>query len=554
MEVSRTSFVAALLLALAAPRVVALPALPPTVTTATTTEACPAGYQREQVSQPATQAPQYTSPVTWGIGYWAQGSWPNSYLGPTCAAAAAAQGKGYYGVNTWSYEGVWELIPNGDSITCWNLSPGPVSYGRDVSCPLNYRLRGVNTSGQVFDGSIGGWGSTTLNGVTRYYNVEPCPSGCTKTHYVGTLPTSPVSGERYQFCEKVAAFLVCPDATWTMTGSTCTRATTTCRLTDPGASPCQNPSDAGPCTCTASAPVAVPVGGSKEQELGAIPCSGVEGMLSAKLQLNASGSQVPPVCANTCTMSGAVQGSVAVEASLCSKNKVTATALARYTLEKKHAPVCDPWTCSTGCSQGYCRTDDGSASLSLAHTRAFGMDVKEAFPGGKVFVKCGGTLATAADFGGGVREVSDYGAGAACPTCVSGRLSLSGGATATLNCSTGVEWSAGPAYEVGCQKCLTANVKLTGTVSSQAGGCGSANCSDVLASASLVGEMPKVKLGFKWWSVTGSCGVTVTGCSQANSCGTCTCGKGACTDLTPVVSCSICAGKTTLPACKKTGA
>ena len=65
------------------PRALAGPALPPSVTTATNTEACPIDHTRQIESQPRATPPAYAAPVPSGLvllvdgsGYWLSASLP----------------------------------------------------------------------------------------------------------------------------------------------------------------------------------------------------------------------------------------------------------------------------------------------------------------------------------------------------------------------------------------------------------------------------------------------------------------------------------------------
>lgn len=315
---------------------------------------------------------------------------------------------------------------------------------------------------------------------------------------------------------------------------------------------CAHDVDAGACTCSAGAPLPVQASASKDIVLGGVPCPGLDGTLGATLKLSAAGSYQQESCANDCTSSGELSGSVGVEATLCAGNALTIAAKGKYALTKKFNPECNPATCGSGCGVGYCRTDDGSGSLTVSQSRFLGKNWEKPFPGGRIYLKCGGTLSATGDVGGGLKHVASVGANpGTCAGCLASNMSLSAEASVGLACTAGYVWGA-EAPTVGCKKCLSASVKMKGTVSSQSGTCGSQSCTDVLSTVTAAGELPTMKVGFKWWKITAACGLSMTGCGEANSCGACTCGKGSCSELATNLSCSVCSDSPILSACVRT--
>lgn len=391
--------------------------------------------------------------------------------------------------------------------------------------------------------------------------------------------------------------LACPDGTntatctgyecpanqnWTLSGATCVRpdcvapdvrdpATGRCvnvcqtndagcddgkACTDDSCDPevgCRHVLDPSRCTCDPGGASSVSLDASGELGLGEAPCPGLGGGASAKLTVAGSGTSDDASCRNGCTATASAMGTATAEFKMCSGNTVTVTGAGDVSVTRQHKPTCAVGTCSSGCEAGSCRTADAQGSVTGAVSRFFGTEVETSFPGGKNTVKCGGTLAASATVAGAEKEVSDQGAGAAtCEDCTRRTASLSGEAGGSLTCVAG--FTAGRVtQEVGCQECLSARATWTGDLTATSGACGSSVCGGVKYAANLHAELPRMTVGIKWWSVSAACSLDVTGCGEDRACGDCTCGpNGSCSELTSRLSCSVCSGRSALPACQRT--
>lgn len=304
------------------------------------------------------------------------------------------------------------------------------------------------------------------------------------------------------------------------------------------------------CTCDSPPAPTLTASPSKDLELGSLSCpTPLPGSLGATLKLSGEGSYTGATCGNGCQSSASLSGTAALDLSLCGAN-VAVTASGSYSQSRKHDLTCDEGTCGTGCSAGYCGTDEGSGSLGLSHSRFFGYDWSEALPGGgKVFARCGATLAGGASVSGGITEVANQGA-AQCEACLTSTMSLTGEASAAATCAYGVSmgWVS---KEVGCQNCASVKASVSGTATAQAGACGSQTCNALSGKVSAALTTPNMKLGLKWWTVDVACTASLEACREANSCGSCACGGGACSDFKPQMSCSVCTGNSLLPLCRK---
>lgn len=184
-------------------------------------------YNLQMVTKTASPGAQYEKPLG-KVGYWVgaaytNGTFPNGYLGATCAEVAAAIGKSYGGLNSWHPSLPWDLDPNGDSITCWNVNGWALGYSRQTFCPANYKLKTIGSDGVVRDGFWGSnWGEYLVNGVKQYFVVENSSLSSKKFVY-GVKPSTPQLGTSYVYCEKVTNFYTCPDSTWILSGNSCSK-------------------------------------------------------------------------------------------------------------------------------------------------------------------------------------------------------------------------------------------------------------------------------------------------------------------------------------------
>ena len=319
---------------------------------------------------------------------------------------------------------------------------------------------------------------------------------------------------------------------------------------EPDGGVCVNAVAVASCTCQGSAPPPLTAKPSKDIGLGTMACPAPDkGSLGATLKLSGEGTLESAWCGNDCRGKAGLGGTAALDLSVCGTT-VTVSASGKYAVEKAHDKTCDAATCGTGCGAGYCETDEGSGSVSVGQSRFFGYDWSEKLAGGgKVFAKCGATLAGSVSVTGGLKEVTNHGA-ASCATCLSSNMALTGEAGATATCSYGISSPWG-SKETGCLKCATVKTSVSGTANSQSGTCGSQACNALKGSVSAALTTPTVKLGLKWWTVEATCTATVDACRESNTCGTCTCGGAACSDFQPKMSCSVCAAGSLLAACRK---
>ena len=319
---------------------------------------------------------------------------------------------------------------------------------------------------------------------------------------------------------------------------------------DPDGGVCINAVAVSACSCQGSAPLPTTLQTTKGLGLGTMGCPAPQkGSLGATLSLSGNGALASAWCGNGCKGLATLGGTAALDLSVCGTT-VTVSASGKYAVEKAHDKTCDAATCGTGCGAGYCETDEGSGSVSVGQSRFFGYDWSEKLAGGgKVFAKCGATLAGSVSVTGGLKEVTNHGA-ASCATCLSSNMALTGEAGATATCSYGISSPWG-SKETGCLKCATVKTSVSGTANSQSGTCGSQACNALKGSVSAALTTPTVKLGLKWWTVEATCTATVDACRESNTCGTCTCGGAACSDFQPKMSCSVCAAGSLLAACRK---
>lgn len=295
------------------------------------------------------------------------------------------------------------------------------------------------------------------------------------------------------------------------------------------------------CSCTVGTP---PTGGhafEREFNLGGNECPGVGGTAGVKLKLSAAGTTNLATCGTQCRTTASLTGSAQAEVALCT-HTVAVTAGGSASNARSYVPECNPATCSSGCGAGYCAQDSAAGALGVTVSKPFGRDWGRSALGVDVAVRCGGTLSGTGSVAGSVTETANSGdTRGTCEDCLEASMTLSGGlGVSKTGCALAIGFR-GRTAEVACANCLALSGSLEGTVSNKSGSCGSTSCMSLTSRIKAAVETPKVASRALWWKVDAKCKAELTACGENRTCGACTCGGPACTDLKPTVSCSVCA-------------
>lgn len=311
---------------------------------------------------------------------------------------------------------------------------------------------------------------------------------------------------------------------------------------------CSNVLDESACTCTGGTPPTLTFSGSTQVASPSLACPVVGGSFRTTVNASMSGSYQAAACGNACTSQASLTGGAGVTASLCSKDTLSVTGSLTGGVERAHLPTCSVATCGSGCGAGYCGTTTARGSVTAAQTRFMGVNLRQKIPGVALSLTCGGTLAASGSIVADTSERAPTGQAPPCVDCAQKSLTVTANARADLTCALNLK-NRFASEELGCKKCLRADVTMVGTVADRAGSCGSQACAGLSSTVRARANFPPARAHFLWWSVETACDAFVDGCGELNGCGPCACGSGSCASLTAGMTCTVCTRSSLLGPC-----
>jgi len=424
---------------------------------------------------------------------------------------------------------------------CFNVRPGlaacsvlwgePDAHGFPYVSPWSYICPGGRC------GCTYGWGYSPDdirggNGLSEFADCLYCPPGTTLNSYV-TPPVCDYPGECLTDAD-------CDDHRMCNGDETCVnqscqpgvpmdcddQRTCTIDRCDAVHDLCATEIDVGACECPGPEPIRSTIEvGAPPYTFPSLSCMALPGSASASGELSASMSFTDPSCTNGCEGNGNGSGKVELSATLCSGTWGPASGSGGGSVKRQQELDCEESTCEQGCSSKGCATTmaDGSVSVTGRPVKKFEWGTAHSAGPLSFEIKCAGglsgTLTTTAGYG----STRDEGAG--CADCTNLDVSLSGTASLGGSCSLGAEGPARvPEVNVGSEVegGFSFSLTETGAVNSQWGACETESCVSVRVDAKAALKA-KVAFSYGWWAVSGDCSRSSSGCSEANSCGRCSC-------------------------------
>jgi len=298
---------------------------------------------------------------------------------------------------------------------------------------------------------------------------------------------------------------------------------------------CDNTLDELSCACKIPIAPAASVSLKHSFSTGSVSCPVVGGSIgtSAKASLTVGGQSGG--CDDGCKSLLSGEGTLSADASLCT-DAIAAGGSGKADLRRTQCVSCDTDTCELTCAADACVDETYSGSLSVEASRfkgyrpKFGKGMPWAFD-----LECGGTLS-----GSAVTDVSYQGVEKKsdcqpCEDCQRIASTFSASGEAKLGCNLTV---AGPRFTKGSGIQAGGYLRVRGKAGAQgqAGACANQSCG--LAKAEVeAGFKGKAKLQLLWYAVGGECQGQVSACSEANSCGACTCPG--CRDVQSSFACQV---------------
>ncbi len=275
-----------------------------------------------------------------------------------------------------------------------------------------------------------------------------------------------------------------------------------------------------------------------------LSCPIVGGTVGVDMDIDVSGDIEGAACSNGCTASGALTIAGGFTGNLCgAQAEISVSGTASY--EQEGCTVCSEATCVESCdpNTSTCNNLTLSADGSIGASRAVGKKLERefGFAGGQVKLNCGAEINGSVD--GGYDRSHDYGSRSCstCTQCTSDTITfgVNGGATGscTINIDVGLR-----EYDLIAKDALSIDLGATGTHRLTSGDCGDSYCAVATATVDGHAKTPSFSVpafGFFKPISTMGCQATFAACSESNSCGSCTCGAGSCSDSDGDFECSL---------------
>jgi hypothetical protein len=305
---------------------------------------------------------------------------------------------------------------------------------------------------------------------------------------------------------------------------------------DPAQNQCTNVLDKSLCTCPQSPPVQF--GTSFQKDIGlTFDCPVVGGSIGTQISVSACAMGQAAACDNACTSKFSAELKGELKANMCAATR-SAAITGKYDRKAQSCIDCNPQTCQETCGPVACSEAQGSVSGTVGFSQFMGLAQGTSWPL-RFHWRCGGTVEGSI---GPQYRYDDKSTGSTCincPTaCTRHGLALQGSLGGKLGCELFVGAS-GSGNGSGAE--AVGFLKVTGTGGGEftSGACGSNTC-EFLRGDLEAGARFKANLQLGWRVVGLECVAKYSGCTERNSCGSCSCKN--CVDSEIEATCTVMKG------------